>query len=193
MLRAFKGKRPVIAASAYVDPSAVVIGDVEVDDDASIWPLVAIRGDVCHIRIGARTNIQDGSVLHVASPGDVHREGIGLVIGEDVTVGHRCILHACTIHDRVLVGMGAVVLDGAILESEVVVAANSLVAPGKKLESGYLYMGSPAEKKRLLTESERRQFVKSAAHYVATQLQYQHEEASSQTIPGDSHEVQLEA
>lgn len=173
MLRPFKNHRPIIDDSAYIDESAIVIGDVSIEADASIWPLVVARGDVCSISVGARTNIQDSCVLHVTSPSKSNPEGLSLRIGADVTVGHRCILHACTIQDRVLIGMGAVVMDGATVESEVIVGANSLVPPGKTLASGFLYMGSPAEQKRPLREEERAQFVKSAAHYVETKAQYQ--------------------
>lgn len=157
---------PVIGKDVMVDDSSVVIGQVTLGDDVSIWPLVVIRGDVNFISIGARSNIQDGSVLHVTHQSEDNPEGNPLIIGEDVTVGHKATLHGCTIGDRVLVGMGSIVLDGAVIENDVVVGAGSLVAPGKKLESGFLYLGSPAKQLRRLTERELDGLRYSANNYV---------------------------
>ncbi|MCG5499750.1 gamma carbonic anhydrase family protein [Ectothiorhodospira lacustris] len=166
MIRAFEGHRPRIAAGAWVDETAVVIGDVTLGEDSSIWPLCVLRGDVNRIRIGACTNIQDGSVLHVTHEGPYTPGGRDLMVGDEVTVGHKVILHACTIHDRVMVGMGSIVMDGVVIESEVLLAAGSVVPPGKLLESGYLWRGSPARRVRPLTEEEKAHLRYSAEHYV---------------------------
>ncbi|MEZ5523652.1 MAG: gamma carbonic anhydrase family protein [Pseudomonadales bacterium] len=163
--RTYQGISPQLGNNTYVDPTALVLGDVEIGDDSSVWPMTVIRGDVNQVRIGSRTNIQDGSVLHVTHPGD-HTKGYGLYIGNDVTAGHKVILHGCTISDRVLIGMGSTIMDGAVIESDVVIGAGSLVAPGKVLESGYLYLGSPAKRLRPLTDSERAFFNYSARHYM---------------------------
>ena len=174
-IRDFEKHSPKIAASAFVDEMAVVIGDVEIGEEVSVWPTTVIRGDVNRIRIGAKTNIQDGSVLHVTHDSEHAPGGFPLVIGEGVTVGHKVILHACTIGDYCLVGMGSTVLDGAILEDKVMLGANSLVSPGKVLESGYLYLGSPATKARKLKASELAWLEYSAAHYVVLKNRYQAE------------------
>ncbi|WP_200171558.1 gamma carbonic anhydrase family protein [Ectothiorhodospira shaposhnikovii] len=166
MIRAFENHRPRIAAGAWVDETAVVIGDVTLGEDSSVWPLCVLRGDVNRIRIGACTNIQDGSVLHVTHDGPYTPGGRDLTVGEAVTVGHKVILHACTIHDRVMVGMGSIVMDGAIIESDVLLAAGSVVPPGKLLESGHLWRGSPARRVRPLTEEEKAHLRYSAEHYV---------------------------
>ncbi|HEX6929244.1 MAG TPA: gamma carbonic anhydrase family protein [Gammaproteobacteria bacterium] len=166
-MRQFQGHLPKIGKRVYIDNMAVVAGRVTLADDVSIWPHVAARGDVNFIEIGARTNIQDNSVLHVTHDGPYTPDGgIPLRIGADVTVGHRCILHACTIGDRVLVGMGAIVMDGAIVEDDVLVGAGTLVPPGKRLESGWLYRGNPMEKARRLKDEEIEMLKYSAAHYV---------------------------
>jgi carbonic anhydrase/acetyltransferase-like protein (isoleucine patch superfamily) len=166
MIRPFEGIHPTISASAFVDESAVVIGDVAIGDDSTVWPTAVIRGDVNSIRIGARTSIQDGSVIHATHDGPYTPGGVSTSVGDDVTVGHKVILHACTIHDRVLVGMGVIVMDKAVVESDVIIGAGSLVPPGKVLESGYLYVGSPVRQVRPLTEREREHLVYSAAYYV---------------------------
>ncbi|VFS55776.1 carnitine operon protein CaiE [Leminorella grimontii] len=149
-----------------LDESSVIIGQVELADDVGIWPMVTIRGDVNYIRIGARTNIQDGSILHVASEMEHSPSGFPLIIGEEVTVGHGAILHGCQIGNRTLIGMGSRVLNGAIIEDNVMLGAGSLVGPGKRLESGFLYLGNPAKKVRPLTEEEMAYFATSAKHYV---------------------------
>lgn len=166
-IRPFNGTTPKIAASAYIDEAAVVIGDVHIGEDSSIWPMVAARGDVHHIRIGARTNIQDGSVLHVTADNQFNPGGYPLTIGDEVTVGHGAILHACTVEDLCLIGMGATVLDGAVVRSQAMVAAGSLVPPGKVLEGGYLWVGSPVKQARPLKPAELEYLSFSAQHYVA--------------------------
>ena len=129
-LRDFQGKRPLIGQRVLIDPSAVVLGDVSLGDDVSIWPQVAVRGDMHSISVGARTSVQDGSVLHITHAGPYNPDGWPLVIGCDVTIGHGAILHGCTVGDRVLVGMGATIMDGAVIESDVVIAAGALITPG---------------------------------------------------------------
>ncbi|ENM5790809.1 gamma carbonic anhydrase family protein [Vibrio mimicus] len=171
-IRSYKGIAPKLGEKVYVDASAVIVGDIELDDDASIWPLVAARGDVNHIRIGKRTNIQDGSVLHVTHKNAENPNGYPLLIGDDVTVGHKVMLHGCTIHDRVLVGMGSIVLDGVVIESDVMIGAGSLVPPGKQLESGFLYIGSPVKQVRPLNEKERTFLLKSSSNYVQSKNDY---------------------
>jgi len=168
-LRQFDGITPKVHASAYVDEDAVVIGNVALSADVSVWPCTVIRGDVNFINIGARSNIQDGSVLHVthASEEYTSAKGTPLIIGEDVTVGHKAVLHACTVGNRCLIGMGAIVLDNAVIEDEVMVAAGSVVAPGKLLKSGFLYVGNPAREKRQLSKQERKFLSYSAANYVS--------------------------
>lgn len=165
-VRPFEDRLPRIDASAYVDPLALVVGDVTVEADASLWPFVVARGDVHRIRIGARTNIQDGSILHVTHPHGSAGDGHALEIGAEVTVGHRAILHGCTVGDRCLIGMGATVMDGAVLEPETMLGAGALVPPGKRLAGGGLWVGSPARRMRSLTAEERAGLAYSAAHYV---------------------------
>ncbi|OOZ36590.1 gamma carbonic anhydrase family protein [Solemya velesiana gill symbiont] len=165
-IRPFDGMQPKIADDAWVDDSAVVIGDVEIGSDSSIWPLTAVRGDIHAIRIGERTNIQDGSVLHVTHDSRFNPGGFSLNIGNDVTVGHKVMLHGCTIGDHCLVGMGAIVMDGAVVESRVILAAGSLVPGGKVLESGCLYRGSPAKKVRELSAEEHEFLDYVAGNYV---------------------------
>lgn len=166
MIRSFEGITPSLGQGAWVDASAQLIGDVVLGADSSVWPLVTIRGDVNKIRIGACTNVQDNSCLHVTHDGPYSPGGAGLTIGDEVTVGHGVILHACTIGNRVLIGMGSIVMDGVVIEDEVLLAAGSLVSPGKRLLSGHLYRGRPAAVARALTVAEREQLAYSAAHYV---------------------------
>jgi len=165
-LRSYQGSAPVLGDRVMVDPSSVVVGQVTLAADVSIWPLVAIRGDVNHVVIGRRTNVQDGSVLHVTHKSSHLPEGFPLIIGEDVTVGHKAMLHGCKIGNRVLVGMGSILLDGAVIEDDVMIGAGSLVPPGKRLESGYLYLGSPVKKVRELTEDELAGLTYSSNNYV---------------------------
>lgn len=171
-IRAYKGITPKLATGVYVDESSVLVGDIELAEDVSIWPLVAARGDVNFIRIGARTNIQDGSVLHLSRPSKGKPEGSPLVIGEDVTVGHKVMLHGCTLGNRILVGMGAIVMDDVVVEDEVIIGAGSLVPPGKRLQSGYLYVGSPVKQARPLNEAEKAFLAESATNYVQLKNEY---------------------
>ncbi|MBD0788796.1 gamma carbonic anhydrase family protein [Vibrio sp. Y2-5] len=171
-VRSYKGIAPKIGSRVYIDSTSIIVGDIQLGDDASIWPLVSARGDVNHIHIGERSNIQDGSVLHVTHKNAENPNGYPLIIGNDVTVGHKVMLHGCTIGDRVLVGMGAIVLDGVVIESDVMIGAGSLVPPGKVLESGYLYVGSPVKQARPLSDKERAFLLKSADNYVQTKNDY---------------------
>ncbi len=165
MIRKFKKSRPKTGTHVFIDESAVVIGDVTLGDDVSVWPAAVIRGDVESITIGAGSNIQDGSVLHVSHAGDFSPQGFPLKIGKNVTIGHKAVVHGCTVGDCCLIGIGAIVMDGAVLEDYVMLGAGALVAPGKTLESGYLYVGAPARQSRLLSEKERKFLEYSAAHY----------------------------
>ncbi|USD65339.1 gamma carbonic anhydrase family protein [Vibrio sp. SCSIO 43136] len=174
-LRSYKGIAPQIGSNVYIDSSSVLVGDIVIGDDVGIWPLVAARGDVNSIRIGDRTNIQDGSVLHVTHKNQANPNGYPLIIGNDVTIGHKVMLHGCIIKDRVLVGMGAIVLDGAVIEDDVMIGAGSLVPPGKVLESGFLYVGSPVKQARPLKEEERAFLQKSADNYVQNKNDYLNE------------------
>ncbi|MES0872824.1 gamma carbonic anhydrase family protein [Sinimarinibacterium thermocellulolyticum] len=172
MIRAYRGRRPLLGARVFVDPSAQIIGDVTIGDDASVWPLASVRGDVHRIRIGARTNVQDNSVLHVTHDGPYSPGGQPLIVGEDVTIGHGVILHACTIGHRCLIGMGAIVMDRVVVEDEVLIAAGAVVSPGKTLKSGWLYRGSPAQPVRELSAEERAQLLYSARHYLRIKDHY---------------------
>lgn len=168
-IRPYNGIAPSIAESAYIDPQACVIGDVHIGAESSVWPMTVIRGDVNRIRIGARSNIQDGSVLHVTHDHAKVPGGHPLLIGDEVTIGHQVTLHGCTIGERCLIGMASIILDGARLEPYVMLGAGSLVAPGKTLEGGYLYVGRPAKRMRALTDEELAGFEYSAGHYVRLQ------------------------
>ncbi|HEY0973835.1 MAG TPA: gamma carbonic anhydrase family protein [Solimonas sp.] len=172
MIRTYQGIAPRLGARVYVDPQSAVIGDVTLGDDVSVWPMVSIRGDVNRIRIGARTNVQDNSVLHVTHDGPYTPGGVALTIGEDVTIGHSVILHACTIGDRCLIGMGAIVMDKAVLEAGCFIAAGAMVPPGKVLKGGWLYRGAPASPARELTAQEREHLLYSAQHYVRVKDRY---------------------
>ncbi|MBD2811991.1 gamma carbonic anhydrase family protein [Xenorhabdus sp. Vera] len=165
VLRQYLDFYPQIGQKVFLDPSSVVIGDVRLADDVSIWPLVVIRGDVNYVSIGSHTNIQDSSVLHVTHKSHDNPNGFPLIIGENVTVGHKAMLHGCTIGNRVLVGMGSILLDGVIVEDDVVIGAGSLIPPRKKLESGYLYVGSPAKQVRKLKPEELEELLYSANNY----------------------------
>ncbi|WP_028241117.1 gamma carbonic anhydrase family protein [Stutzerimonas azotifigens] len=171
-IRSYQDTTPRLAQRVFVDASAVVIGDVELGEDSSVWPLTVIRGDMHRIRIGKRTSIQDGSVLHITHAGPFNPEGFPLVIGDEVTVGHKVMLHGCTLGNRILVGMGSIVMDGAVVEDEVIIGAGSLVPPGKRLESGYLYVGSPVKQARPLTDKERSFFSYTAGNYVKLKNQH---------------------
>ncbi|WP_341502641.1 gamma carbonic anhydrase family protein [Gallaecimonas sp. GXIMD4217] len=171
-LESYNGTYPQLERGAYVHHSAVLVGDIIVGRDSSVWPLVAGRGDVNHIRIGQRSNIQDGTVLHVTRKHKAVPEGHPLLIGDDVTVGHKCMLHGCVLGNRILVGMGAIVMDGAVVEDDVIIGAGSLVPPGKRLASGYLYVGSPVKQARPLTEDEKAFLAISADNYVRLKDEY---------------------
>lgn len=171
-IRTFKNITPSIGNTNYIDSSAVVIGDVTTGIDVGIWPLVVIRGDVNSISIGSRTNIQDGSVLHVTHKNRSNPDGYPLIIGEDVTVGHKVMLHGCKLGNRILVGMGAIIMDNVIIEDDVFIGAGTLVPPNKVLESGYLYVGNPMKQVRKLSEAELSFLKKSAANYVSFKNEY---------------------
>lgn len=166
MIRTFEGITPVIGASTFIDETAVVIGNVTIGEDSSVWPTTVIRGDVNSITIGDRTSIQDGSVLHVNHDDEHNPGGDPLCVGSNVTVGHKVMLHGCTVNDRCLIGMAATILDKAVVESDTIIGAGSLVSPGKVLESGYLYVGTPARQVRKLTEAELAYLDLAAEHYV---------------------------
>ncbi len=172
-LRPYLDHVPVVGERVYIDPAASVIGDVVLGDDVSIWPGTIVRGDVNFIRIGARTNIQDGSVVHVSHDGP-HAKlgGFATVIGSDVTIGHKAIVHACQIEDAVLIGMGAIILDGAIVRRHGFVGAGALVAPGKEVGERELWLGNPARKVRMLSDAEVEALFYSAQHYVRLKDHY---------------------
>ncbi|MDO9625038.1 MAG: gamma carbonic anhydrase family protein [Pseudomonas sp.] len=171
-IRTYQQFTPLLGARAFVDASAVVLGDVEIGADSSIWPLVVIRGDMHSIRIGERSSVQDGSVLHITHAGPFNPRGYPLNIGDDVTIGHNVTLHGCSIGNRVLIGMGSIIMDGVVIDDEVMLGAGSLVTPGSHLESGYLYVGSPAKQTRALSEKERSYFRYSADNYVRLKDQH---------------------
>lgn len=165
-LRSYNGSTPSLGQRVYVDPAATVIGAVELGDDVSIWPGVVLRGDVHHIRVGARTSIQDGSIVHVAHDGPYSPGGLPCLIGAGVTVGHAAVVHACTIEDYCLIGMHATVLDGAVVKKYGFVGAGSLIAPGKVVGERELWLGNPAKFVRLLSDRQIEQLHYSADHYV---------------------------
>ena len=165
-VRHFETHQPDIRSTAYIDEQALVVGKVSIGEDSSVWPMSVVRGDVNSIEIGQRTNIQDGSVLHVTHDSEYAEGGMPLIIGSDVTVGHKVILHACRVEDRCLIGMGSIVLDGAVIAAGSMIGAGALVPPGKVLEGGYLYLGTPVKQVRELSEKEKRYLEYSAAHYV---------------------------
>jgi len=171
-VKSFDSKTPQTESSTFIHQTAVVIGDVELGADVSIWPLAVIRGDIHSIKIGARSNIQDGSVLHVTHASDFNPGGYPLSIGTDVTVGHHVTLHGCNIGNHCLIGMGAIVMDGAIVNDNVMIAAGSLVPPGKELESGYLYVGSPVKKVRKINDKEAKFLAYSPQNYVRLKNKY---------------------
>ena len=172
MIRSFRDKTPQIGDQVYIDETAVVIGDVTIGDRSSVWPLTAIRGDINRITIGADSNIQDGSVLHVTHRGEFSPEGAELIIGDQVTVGHKVLLHGCRIGNQCLIGMGSIVTDNAVIEDRVMIGSGSLVPPGKRLESGYLYLGNPVQQKRPLSDREIEFFAYVSEHYVKLARDY---------------------
>ena len=171
-IRPFKGILPRLGERVYVDPAATVIGDVELGDDASIWPGAVARGDVHHIRIGARSNLQDGAIIHVTHDGPYTPGGFPTIIGDDVTIGHGAVIHACTIEDYCLIGMHATVLDGAVVKKHGFVGAGTVIPPGKVVGEGELWVGNPARKVRVLSDAQIEQLHYSADHYVRMKDDY---------------------
>lgn len=172
-LRPFETILPTIGQRVFVDPAAIVIGDVVIGDDSSIWPGTVIRGDVNYIRIGARTNVQDGTIVHVSHDGPYGNPGgFATIIGDDVTIGHGAIVHACIIEDACLIGMGSTVLDGAIVRKHGFVGAGALIPPGKTVGSGELWLGNPAKCVRKLSDKDIEQLYYSAQHYVRLKDRY---------------------
>lgn len=162
----FGGRTPLIDPTAFVAPGAQLIGDIEVGPEASIWYNCVLRGDVNRIRIGARTNIQDGSVLHVDSPRPGHPDGHPTIIGEEVLIGHLAMVHGCILHDRAFVGLGSIVMDGCEIESDAMLAAGAMLTPGKRIPSGQLWAGRPAKYVRDLSEADLQGMRAGVAHYV---------------------------
>lgn len=157
----FEGKLPTVAPSAFIAPTAAVIGDVEIGEDSSVWYHCVLRGDTHPIRVGARSNIQDGTIVHVAAG------TLPAIIGDDVTIGHACIIHACTLENHAFVGMGATVLDGAVIEQGGMLGAGGLLAPGKRIGRNELWLGSPARLVRVMSAEERAGWDRNAVHYAA--------------------------
>lgn len=171
-IRPYLDTHPQIDDSCYIDPMGVVIGDVVLGENVSVWPFAVIRGDVNSIRIGNNSNVQDHAMLHVSHKNADKPDGSPLIIGEDVTIGHHVTLHGCTIGNRVLVGINTIILDDVIVEDDVMIGAGSLVPPRKRLENGYLYVGSPVQKVRPLTEKEKAFLPYSAQNYVKVSGNY---------------------
>ncbi len=171
-LRPFLDKHPSLGQRVYIDPACTVIGEVELGDDVSVWPGTVIRGDVNHIHIGARTNVQDGTVIHVSHDSPYNKGGYPTLVGEGVTIGHGCIIHACSIGDYCLIGMGACILDGAVIEANAFIAAGAVIGPGKRVRSGELWAGNPARLMRQLSEKDIEGLRYSADHYVRLKDQY---------------------
>ncbi len=165
-IRSFVDLKPQIAPSVYIDDTALVIGDVTIEKESSVWPMAVLRGDINSIHIGKRSNIQDGTIVHVTHASAYYPDGYKVWVGDDVTIGHRCILHGCRLADHCLVGMGVCLMDGVQVESHVIIGAGSLVPPGKILTGGYLWLGSPARRSRKLTAEELEYLTYSANYYV---------------------------
>lgn len=172
-IRAFESHTPQLAGGVYIDDTALVIGDVHIGADSSLWPYAVVRGDVNRIRIGARTNIQDHSILHVTHDSHYHPQGVACHVGEEVTVGHQVVLHACHIENRCLIGMGSIIMDNARVGEYSLIGAGSLVTEDTELESGYLWIGRPVRRVRVLTQEEREYIEYSARNYVRLQQRYQ--------------------
>lgn len=172
MIENYQTHQPQLGNQAWIHPQAVVIGKVILGDEVSVWPCAVIRGDVNQITIGNRTNIQDGAVIHATHAGPFNETGHATTVGEEVTIGHNAILHGCQIGNRVLVGMGATVLDGAVIPDEVMIGAGALVPMNKTLDSGYLYLGSPVKAIRPLSETEKAFLLYSAQHYTQLKTAY---------------------
>ena len=171
-IRSFQNKVPSQGERVFVDPASTVIGEVTLGDDSSVWPGAVVRGDMHRIVIGARTSVQDNVVLHITHDSAFNPGGFPLTLGDDVTVGHQAMLHGCTIGDRVMIGMQTMIMDGAVVESDVMLAAGSLVSPGKRLASGWLYRGRPARAVRELTAKEIEFLPYVAGNYVKLKDQY---------------------
>lgn len=171
-VRPYRGVLPVLGERVYIDPAATVIGQVTLGDDVSVWPSTVIRGDVNTISVGARTSVQDGSVLHVASDLLAGPGGLSLAVGEDVTIGHNVILHACTVGRCCLIGMGAIVLDGTVIGDEAIVGAGSVIPPRKRIPPRTLWVGNPARQVRTLGADEIALLHSMATHYVRIKNDY---------------------
>ena len=171
-IRSFQNKVPRQGERVFIDPASTVIGEVSLGDDSSVWPGAVVRGDMHRIVIGARTSVQDNAVLHITHDSAFNPGGFPLTLGDDVTVGHQAMLHGCTIGDRVMIGMQTMIMDGAVVESDVMLAAGSLVSPGKRLASGWLYRGRPARAVRELTAKEIEFLPYVAGNYVKLKDQY---------------------
>ena len=171
-IRSFQNKVPSQGERVFVDPASTVIGEVTLGDDSSVWPGAVVRGDMHRIVIGARTSVQDNAVLHITHDSAFNPGGFPLTLGDDVTVGHQAMLHGCTIGDRVMIGMQTMIMDGAVVESDVMLAAGSLVSPGKRLASGWLYRGRPARAVRELTAKEIEFLPYVAGNYVKLKDQH---------------------
>ena len=171
-IRSFKDKAPQLGERVWVDPSAQVIGDVRLGADSSVWPGAVIRGDMHEIRVGERVSVQDNAVLHITHDSRFNPGGYPLHIGDDVTIAHQATLHGCRIGSRVMIGMQAMVMDGAVIEDEVILAAGALVPPGKHLKRGYLYRGRPATRVRSLTAEELEFLTYVAGNYVRLKDDY---------------------
>lgn len=172
-VESFAGRSPDLAEGVYIHPAATVIGDVVLGRDVSIWPGAVVRGDMMAIHIGDRSNVQDNAVLHTTHASEKYNpDGFPLTIGEDVVIGHKAVLHGCTVEDRVLIGIGAILNDGVVVESDIIVGAGTLVPPGKRLESGYVYAGNPAKQMRPLKDEEKSFLRYSPQNYIKLKNQY---------------------
>ena len=169
----FCGQSPQLGQGVYIHPAATVIGDVVLGRDVSVWPGAVIRGDMMQIQIGDRSNVQDNAVLHTTHASEKYNpDGFPLTIGEDVVIGHQAVLHGCRVGDRVLIGIGAILNDGVVVESDVMVGAGTLVPPGKRLKSGFVYAGNPVRQLRALREEERDFLRYSPLNYIKLKNQY---------------------
>lgn len=176
-VRTFNNITPTLGEGVYVDSAATVIGDVHLGNDVSIWPAAVVRGDMHSIRIGDRSNVQDGAVLHVTHASEKYNPaGYPLNIGSEVTIGHSAVLHGCTVGDRVLIGIGAIVNDGVTVEDDVMIGAGAVVPPRKNLESGFVYVGNPAKQLRPLSDAERSFLGYSPQNYINLKNQYLEQE-----------------
>lgn len=171
-IRPFHGFTPLVSARAYVDPAAHVIGNVSLGEDSSVWPCAVVRGDAHAIRIGARSNVQDGAQLHVTHDAQYTLGGFALTLGDDVTIGHGAVLHGCTVQEAALIGMHATILDGALIKKHSVVGAGAVVTHGKVVGSGELWLGNPARCVRMLSGEEIQKILYTARQYVKLSAQY---------------------